>query len=48
MGRQPPPQIYAVMDNLSAHAGTKIRAWVRKNRVELCFCPTNRSWAQSR
>ena len=32
------------MDNLSAHKGTKIRQWARKNRVELCFTPTNASW----
>jgi hypothetical protein len=37
--------IYVVMDNLSAHKGTKIRSWARKNRVELCFTPTNASWA---
>lgn len=33
------------MDNLSAHKGTKIRAWAKKNKVELCFTPTNASWA---
>lgn len=37
--------IYVIMDNLSAHKGTKIRAWARKNKVELCFTPTNASWA---
>ncbi|MFE4599407.1 IS630 family transposase [Kitasatospora indigofera] len=37
--------IYVIMDNLSAHKGAKIRAWARKNRVELCFTPTNASWA---
>ncbi|MFD4829155.1 IS630 family transposase [Streptomyces uncialis] len=37
--------IYVIMDNLSAHKGTKIRHWVRKNKVELCFTPTNASWA---
>ncbi|WP_456300555.1 hypothetical protein [Streptomyces geranii] len=25
--------IYAIMDNLSAHKGTKIRAWAKKNKV---------------
>lgn len=33
------------MDNLSAHKGVKIRAWATKHRVELCFTPTNASWA---
>ncbi|MEU9107341.1 transposase [Streptomyces xanthophaeus] len=37
--------IYVIMDNLSAHKGTKIWAWVNKHRVELCFTPTNASWA---
>jgi transposase len=37
--------IYVIMDNLSAHKGTKIRTWARKHRVELCFTPTNASWA---
>ncbi|MFD0622880.1 IS630 family transposase [Streptomyces sanglieri] len=37
--------IYVIMDNLSAHKGTKIRQWARRNRVELCFTPTNASWA---
>jgi len=33
------------MDNLSAHKGTRIRTWARKHMVELCFTPTNASWA---
>lgn len=37
--------IYVIMDNLSAHKATKIRAWAKKHRVELCFTPTNASWA---
>jgi transposase len=37
--------IYVIMDNLSAHKGTKIRAWAKKHKVELCFAPTNASWA---
>jgi hypothetical protein len=37
--------IYVIMDNLSAHKGTTIRTWARKHRVELCFTPTNASWA---
>jgi hypothetical protein len=37
--------IYVIMDNLSAHKGARIRAWAKKHRVELCFTPTNASWA---
>ncbi|WP_308380001.1 IS630 family transposase [Streptomyces sp. ISL-43] len=37
--------IYVIMDNLSAHKGAKIRTWAKKNKVELCFTPTNASWA---
>ncbi|WP_455357560.1 IS630 family transposase [Streptomyces sp. SYSU K217416] len=37
--------IYVILDNLSAHKGSKIRRWARKNQVELCFTPTNASWA---
>lgn len=37
--------IYAILDNLSAQKGGKIRQWARKNKVELCFTPTNASWA---
>lgn len=37
--------IYVILDNLSAHTGTKIRRWAKKNKVELCFTPTNASWA---
>ncbi|MGW3661527.1 transposase, partial [Streptomyces sp. NPDC005151] len=37
--------IYVILDNLSAHKGTKIRAWAKKHKVELCFTPTNASWA---
>jgi transposase len=37
--------IYVILDNLSAHKGTNIRAWAAKNRVELCFTPTYSSWA---
>jgi transposase len=36
--------VYVIMDNLSAHKGAKIRQWARKNKVELCFTPTNASW----
>lgn len=37
--------IYAILDNLSAHKGRKIRAWATHNKVELCFTPTYASWA---
>ncbi|WP_328868330.1 IS630 family transposase [Streptomyces sp. NBC_00304] len=37
--------IYVILDNLSAHCGTKIRAWAARNKVELCFTPTYASWA---
>ncbi|MDQ1033067.1 UDP-N-acetylmuramate-alanine ligase [Streptomyces umbrinus] len=37
--------IYVILDNLSAHKGTKIRRWAQKNKVELCFTPTYASWA---
>ncbi|WP_342364936.1 IS630 family transposase [Streptomyces sviceus] len=37
--------IYVIMDNLSAHKGTDIRRWAKKNKVELCFTPTYASWA---
>lgn len=37
--------IYVILDNLSAHKGTAIRAWAERNRVKLCFTPTYSSWA---
>ncbi|MFJ5534906.1 IS630 family transposase [Streptomyces sp. NPDC093261] len=37
--------IYVILDNLSAHKGTDIRRWAKKNKVELCFTPTCASWA---
>ena len=37
--------IYIILDDLSAHTGDKIRRWAKKNKVELCFTPTNASWA---
>ncbi len=37
--------VYIILDNLSAHTGDKIRRWAKKNKVELCFTPTNASWA---
>lgn len=37
--------IYVIMDNLSAHKGSDIRPWAKKNKVELCLTPTCASWA---
>ncbi|MFD3549384.1 IS630 family transposase [Streptomyces sp. NPDC058655] len=37
--------IYVITDNLSGHKGSKIRKWARKNKTELCFTPTNASFA---
>jgi transposase InsO family protein len=37
--------IYVILDNLSAHKGSDIRRWAKKNKVELCFTPTYASWA---
>ena len=37
--------IYVILDNLSAHKGKTIGAWAARNKVELCFTPTNASWA---
>ncbi|MCX5417821.1 IS630 family transposase [Streptomyces sp. NBC_00059] len=37
--------IYVILDNLSAHKNRRIRRWAAKNNIELCFTPTNASWA---
>jgi len=37
--------IYVVLDNLSANKTPAIRRWAARNKVELCFTPTNASWA---
>jgi hypothetical protein len=37
--------IYVILDNLSAHKGTTIKAWCAKHNVKLCFTPTYSSWA---
>src|SRR5271163_3997976 len=37
--------IYVIMDNLSANKTPPIRGWAGKHKVELCFTPTNASWA---
>ena len=37
--------VYVILDNLSAHKTARVRAWARRNKVELCFTPTYASWA---
>ncbi|MBO4207594.1 IS630 family transposase [Micromonospora echinofusca] len=37
--------IYVILDNLSANKTPAIRAWAARNKVELCFTPTQASWA---
>jgi hypothetical protein len=37
--------IYVILDNLSANKTPAIRAWAARGKVELCFTPTNASWA---
>jgi transposase len=37
--------IYVIMDNLSANKTPAIRRWSARHKVELCFTPTNASWA---
>lgn len=37
--------IYVILDNLSAHKNWRIRRGAKKNKAELCFTPTNASWA---
>ena len=37
--------IYVILDNLSANKTPMIRAWVARNKVELCLTPTSASWA---
>jgi transposase len=37
--------IYVIMDNLSANKTLAVRSWAARNKVELCFTPTEASWA---
>ncbi len=37
--------VYVILDNLSANKTPKIRSWATESNVELCFTPTNASWA---
>jgi transposase len=43
--RPDPEPVYVILDNLSAHGTPRIRRWVARHNVELCFTPTNASWA---
>jgi hypothetical protein len=38
-------RLFVILDNLSANKTPAIRRWVRRESVELCFTPTNASWA---
>jgi transposase len=37
--------IYVILDNWSGNKTATIRTWARKHHVELCFTPTEASWA---
>ena len=38
-------RLFVIMDNLTANKTPAIRRWARRENVELCFTPTNASWA---
>jgi transposase len=38
-------RLFVIMDNLSANKTAAIRRWAKRENVELCFTPTNASWA---
>jgi transposase len=38
-------RLFVILDNLSANKSPAIRRRARRNNVELCFTPTNASWA---
>ena len=38
-------RLFVIMDNLSANKTPAIRGWAKRENVELCFTPTNASWA---
>jgi transposase len=38
-------RLFVVLDNLSANKTPAIRRWAQRANVELCFTPTNASWA---
>src|ERR1035437_10305142 len=37
--------IHIILDNLSANKTAAIRRWAQRTNVELCYTPTNASWA---
>jgi hypothetical protein len=46
--RSPRPDgapIYVILDNPCAHKNERVLRWAAQNKVELCFTPTNASWA---
>ena len=43
--RQERYRLYVICDNLSANKTPAIRKWAERSHVELCFTPTNASWA---
>jgi transposase len=38
-------RLFVVLDNLSANKTPAIRRWAERANLELCFTPTNTSWA---
>ena len=38
-------RLFVIVDNLAANKTPAIRRWARRENVELCFTPTNASWA---
>jgi transposase len=38
-------RLYVILDNLSANKTPAIQRWAERANVELCFTPTNASWA---
>jgi transposase len=38
-------RLFVIMDNLSANKTPAIRRWAQRENIELCFTPTNASWA---
>jgi hypothetical protein len=41
-------RLFIILDNLSANKTPAIRRWAGRENVELCFTPTNASWANPR
>ena len=40
-------RLFVILDNLPANKTPAIRGWAGRENVELCFTPTNASWANS-